>query len=116
MAICNAILQEVGMCEKLEGKVKITSKKTELYDNNKSKSLKKVSSKELVLMLREELSFLIKRLSLITSSVVGLDDEVDNIVKLLGETECPVSQWCERMFLSGGLTRLYPVRADIPMT
>ena len=35
--------------------------------------------------------FLIKRLFLIRSSVVELDDEVDNVVKSLGETGCPVS-------------------------
>ena len=39
--------------------------------------------KELVLILRDGLSFLIKRLSMIISSVVELD-EVDNMVKFLG--------------------------------
>ena len=65
-------------------------------------------------MLRDGLSFLIKRLSLIRSSEVELDDEVDNIVKSLGETGCPVSQWCERMLVGGGLTRFFLVRAKMP--
>ena len=45
------------------------------------------------------LSFLIKRLSLVRSSVIELDDEVDNTVKSFGETGCPVLQWCERMLV-----------------
>ena len=64
-------------------------------------------------MLRDRLSFLIKRLSLVRSSVVELDDEVDKIVKSLGEIGCPVSQWFERMLVGGVLTRLFPVRAEI---
>ena len=56
-------------------------------------------------MLRDELSFLIKRISLIRSSAVELDDEVHNMVKSFGETGCPVSQWCEGMLVGGGLTR-----------
>ena len=46
--------------------------------------------------------------------MVELDDEVDNMVKSLGETGCPASQWCERMLVGGGLTRFFPVRAEIP--
>ena len=53
-------------------------------------------------MLRDGLSFLIKRLSLIRSSVVELG-EVDDMVKSLGETGCPVSQSCEKMLVGGGL-------------
>ena len=58
-------------------------------------------------MLRDGLSFLIKRLSLIRSSVVELDDKVDNMVKSLGETGCPISLWCEKMLVGGGLTRFF---------
>ena len=65
-------------------------------------------------MLRDGLSFLIKRLSLTRSSVVKLDEEVDNVVKSLGETGCPISQWCKRMLIGGGLTRFIPVRTEIP--
>ena len=59
-------------------------------------------------MLGDGLSFLIKRLSL------ELDDEVDNMVKSLRETGCPMSQWFERMLVGGGLTRFFPIRVEMP--
>ena len=34
-------------------------------------------------------------------------DEVGNMVKSLGETGRPISQWCERMLVGGGLTRFF---------
>ena len=45
--------------------------------------------------------------------MVELDDEVDSIVKSMEETGCPVPQWCERMLVGGGLTRFFPVRAEM---
>ena len=65
-------------------------------------------------MLRDGLSFLIKRLFLIRSSVVELDDGVDNIVKSLEGNRVFGLTVVWEDGVGGGLTSFFPSRAEIP--
>ena len=62
--------------------------------------------------LSEGLNFRIKRVSLIRSSELLVQE--DKTLKSRGETGCPVSLSCDKILVGAGLTRFFPVMAEMP--
>ena len=64
------------------------------------------------MVLREGLNLRIKRVSLLRSSKLLVEE--DKTLKSCGETGYPVSLSCDKILVGAGLARFFPVMAEMP--